>query len=833
MTTMKRLFTLCALLLLMGGSFAQVLVNETFETGNTVDQTPVGWICSDGGWKAGITIPDDNIARGRKPHTGDWYMYASYNTDVWTYKEINVTAGNYYLVSFWYATWHVDHFDLEVKAGASANPSAMSVTAVPQFVVDNEDYEQTSGVFQATASGSYYVGFHSTATNSPWYLSIDDVIIEQTAQYYFDVEQLTADTSVYFGEPAYLRFLLSNTGEQSDTYQFTGTGSLPVEFYQNGSQVSQVSLSYNTSVELVAKVTLPMNLTNNQELHATFNVTSSHSAPTQSADFKITALEPVTSYPLTEGFENDFVPFGWQNHITNGNYAYDRITVGSTPTAMPHEESQYMARFYTYTNPSGGSADLVSPKLSLSTTDNLVTFWVFRNSNHNINKADRFNVYYNTEPKAEGGQLLGTIHRCTFMEPVVADEDDWYEYSFTFNSPTGYGFVIFEAVSDYGWNLYLDDIMINTTVNDDLPPTLISLKGTQEYADTEMNLKLRAYDATGMPSTLNAVYTIDGVNHNLVFNQMKGNYDYTATIPAQSNHTTGSLVVTLVDDLGNSADTDPIALHWDYQRPLLYETFEECDVMSLPEGWTRDGNPTWFDWYVESTVYYTDYYYNDFVVTPHSGNRQAVLEWDDTEEPVAQDQTLISPVIPITEPTVLTFWTWAQYGTDGYDHFVVRVYDCYNGTWEDKWDVADMPSGQINAYQEPISINLDSYIGHNIKIGFRGYNTYGEWLAFDWFIDDVKVVVTDTVPGPNVGVVESLADNDVQLFPNPVKDRLHIDSKTMIRQMELVAADGTVIENRKIDDYAIDCRLEGYSKGVYFIRLITDEGVITKKIVLD
>ena len=830
---MKKLYALLAMLLFVGSAFAQVLVNETFETGNTVGQTPVGWICSDDGWKAGITIPDDNEARGRKPHTGDWYMYASYNSDVWIYKAIDVTAGNYYRVSFWYATWHVDHFDLEVKAGTSASPSAMTINVVPQFQVANEEFEQTSGVFQATNTGTCYVGFHSTANNFAWYLSIDDVIIEHTDLINFSLEQLTPDTSVYFGEPAYLRFLLNNTGQQSDTYSFTGTGTLPMEFYQNGAQVTSVAVPYNEAVELVAKTTLPMNLTNNQELHATFNVTSTTSGLAHGADFKITALEPVTSYPLMEGFENDFVPFGWQNNINSGTYAYDRITSGSTPTAMPHEESQYMARFYTYTNPADNSADLVSPKLTLNATDNIVTFWVFRNSNHNINKADRFNVYYNTEPKSEGGQLLGTIHRCTFMEPVVADEDDWYEYSFTFNSPTGYGFVIFEAVSGYGWNLYLDDITINTTIVDDLPPTLISLKGTQEYADTEMNLRLRAYDATGMPSSLNAVYTIDGTSHNITFNQAKGNSDYVATIPAQPNHTTGSLVVTLVDDLGNSADTDPIALHWDWQRPLLYETFEECDVMSLPEGWTRDGNPTWFDWYVEGTVYYTDYYYNDFVVTPHSGNRQAVLEWDDTEEPVAQDQTLISPVIPITEPTVLTFWTWAQYGTDGYDHFVARVYDCYNGTWEDKWDVADMPSGQINAYQEPISINLDSYIGHNIKIGFRGFNTYGETLAFDWFIDDVKVIITDTVSGPNVGVIESLADNDVQLYPNPVKDQLHIDSKSRVRQMEMVTPNGVMIESRKIVDYAVDCHLEGYSKGVYFIRLITDEGVITKKIVLE
>ena len=825
---MKRLFTLLATLLLMGSAFAQVLVNETFENGNTVGQPPVGWICDDNGWKAGITIPDDNEARGRKPHTGDWYMYATYNTDVWAYKEINVTAGSYYRVSFWYATWHVDHFDLEVKAGASANPSAMNITVVPQMVVANEDYEQTSAVFQATSTGSCYVGFHSTATNSPWYLSIDDIIIEQTSQYNFSVEQLTADTSVYFGEPAYLRFILSNTGEQSDTYQFANTGSLPIEFYQNGTQVNQVALAYNTSIELVAKATLPMSLTNGQSLHATFNVTSAHSAPTQSADFTITALEPFNDFPLMEGFENDFVPFGWQNHITNGTYAFDRRTSSSTPNAMPHDESQYMARFYTYTNPEGCSAELVSPKMTLSASGNVVSFWVFRNSNPNINRADRFNVYYNDEPKSDGGVLLGTVHRCTYMEPVVADVDDWYEYSFNFNSPTGYGFIIFEGVSGYGWDLLLDDIIINSTDVDDNPPTLVSVKGTQQYADTEMEIRLRAYDASSMPATLAGTYTINGTSHSVTLTQAKGNFDYVVILPAQENHTSGTLVVTLVDELGNSVNTDPIALHWDYQRPLLYETFEECDILSLPDGWTTQGNPTWWDWNVLGTVYYTDYYYDDFVVTPHSGNRQAVLEWDDTEEPSAQDQTLVSPVLTITEPTVLTFWTWAQYGSQDQDHFVVRVYDCYDGTWEDKWDAINLPYGQINSYTEPLSFVLDEYIGKNIKIGFRGYNGWGSYLGWDWFIDDVKVIVTDTT---DVAVGEALLDA-VDLYPNPAKDRVHIDSKSTIRQMEVIGVNGVAVENKKVDVNSLDLDLKGYAKGLYVLRLVTDEGVVTKRLVL-
>lgn len=814
-------------LLLVGSGFAQVLVNETFENGNTVDQTPVGWI-GDGGWKAGITIPDDNTARGRKPHTGDWYMYATYNTDVWIYKEINVTAGSYYRVSFWYATWHVDHFNLEVKAGASANASAMTVNVVPQMVVANEDFEQAFGVFQATSSGSFYVGFHSVADNGPWYLSVDDVIIEQTAQYNFNVEQLTADTTVYFGEQANLRFRLDNTGLEADTYQFNGTGDLPMTFYQNGTQVNQVNLPYNGSVELVAVTTLPMDLNNNQVLHAMFDVVSSHSAPTQSVNFQITALAPFSEFPLEEGFEDNFVPDGWQNIITNGNYAFDRITEGSTPTAMPHDDSRYMARFYTYTNPAGGSAELVSPKMELSEHDNLVRFWIYRNSNPNINRADRINVYYNSVPSSQGGQLLGTIHRCTFMEPVIADVDDWYEYAFTFDCPDDYGFVIFEGYSDYGWNLYLDDIFINNSSVDNDPPTVVSVAGNQTYADTEMNLTLRVHDASAMPSTLAATYTIWGVTHDLTFTMAgkgRGNYDYMATIPAYDNHTHGTMTVQLVDALGNSGQSEEIPICWDYQRPFLYETFEEVDILHIPEGWTLQGNETYWDWNVLGTVYYESYEEETFVVEPHRGNRQAVLEWDYyNNDP--QDQSLITPMVSIDRPTSLEFWTWVQYGNPYGDRFAVRVLDCSEGTWTDVWEASELPYGQINQYDRPININLDAYQGKNIKIGFRGYNTFGEFLGWDWFVDDVKIVATDTT---DVNVNE-MANLKFNVYPNPTKDKVVIEAQSNIQQVTLMGIKGEMLEDRKANSNKIELNLEGYSKGIYVVRIVTEEGVATQKI---
>ena len=812
---MRKLYLTLLALLISTMVFSQVIVDEGFETGNTVGESPVGWICSDNGWKAGITIPDDNEARGRKPHTGDWYMYATYNTDVWIYKEINVTSGNYYRVSFWYSTWHVDHFNLEVKAGASANPSAMTVTVVPQFIVDNEEYQQASAVFQATSTGNFYVGFHSTATNMPWYLSIDDVVIEHTAQYYFDLEQLTPDTTVYFGESAYLRFLLSNTGEQSDTYQFANTSSLPIEFYQNGSQVSQVTLPYNTSVELVAKATLPMNLTNNQTLHATFNVTSAHSAPAQSADYTITAIEPFNSFPLMEGFESvTFPPAGWQNVATNGTYVFDRRTSNDWPACNPHDESAAMARYYCYTNPAGSKCSLISPKMQLSATDNTVRYWIFRNYNNNIMGPDRINVYYSPTTNTADGTLLGTVHRNTMLEPVVGESSDWYEVNYTFNSPEGYGFIIFEGESGYGWNLCIDDIYINSTSVDNNPPTVVWLKGTQTWADTEMDITLRVYDESNVPNQMQATYTIGSQSHDItLYKSSKSNYDFTATLPAQPNHTTASIVFHLADELGHTADSDPYELHWDWQAPVLLEGFEGQQFP--PAGWSIESlNMSWFTWYRASAEWATTYFGEEYHVIPPQGTKMAALEWDESEEWGPQDEALVTPLITISRPSVLTFETSCMYGIPDYqDHFEVDVLNTNTGSWSTLWDGVYQPQ-MLNNFDESVSIDLSQYQGSNIRLRWRGRNNGTDILTYSWFIDKVKVVATDTIDCVNELSLRS------EIYPNPVNNTLTISAEEDIQSISIYNILSVKVMEMAINNKEAVLDLSNFEAGVYMIEIL-------------
>lgn len=75
-------------------------------------------------------------------------------------------------------------------------------------------------------------------------------------------------------------------------------------------------------------------------------------------------------------------------------------------------------------------------------------------------------------------------------------------------------------------------------------------------------------------------------------------------------------------------------------------------------------------------------------------------------------------------------------------------------------------------------------------------------------------------------------DVKVSIAPNPVKDELYVESSALIRRIEITMVNGMMVENKKVDNYSVNCHLGDCAEGVYFLRLFTDEGVITKKIVV-
>ena len=160
---------------------------------------------------------------------------------------------------------------------------------------------------------------------------------------------------------------------------------------------------------------------------------------------------------------------GWSTNATSTAYI-TQATAGTSPTASPHSGS-YFADFHSWSY-SGISAALISPAFSMTgITGGQITFWVYRDYASFYTGTGYANegwgVYMNTTGSMTGATSLGFVPR-TADQPITGSvtgastttSSGWQQY--TVNIPASFSgatnYVLFQGVSQYGNNCYLDDI---------------------------------------------------------------------------------------------------------------------------------------------------------------------------------------------------------------------------------------------------------------------------------------------------------------------------------------------------------------------------------------
>lgn len=114
-------------------------------------------------------------------------------------------------------------------------------------------------------------------------------------------------------------------------------------------------------------------------------------------------------------------------------------------------------------------------------------------------------------------------------------------------------------------------------------------------------------------------------------------------------------------------------------------------------------------------------------------------------------------------------------------------------------------------------VDLCQYAGQTIRLGFRHYESVdGYWLIFD----DLTVAA-----GQNA--INDVNDINVALYPNPTTSKLNITAEG-IQEINVLDINGRVVMTAN-NTNVID--MSELSNGCYFVRVITNEGVSTQKIV--
>lgn len=122
-------------------------------------------------------------------------------------------------------------------------------------------------------------------------------------------------------------------------------------------------------------------------------------------------------------------------------------------------------------------------------------------------------------------------------------------------------------------------------------------------------------------------------------------------------------------------------------------------------------------------------------------------------------------------------------------------------------------------------------IDTNFNVIIINLNTieYGNSIN-DSIINNVQ---TDTLVEKPLGLSEKQLDKIFIIFPNPAKDVLQIEvsEEVQFESIKLFGISGKTIKTLNASERNMD--ITGLSSGTYFLKLLTQEGILTKKVIIE
>jgi hypothetical protein len=170
--------------------------------------------------------------------------------------------------------------------------------------------------------------------------------------------------------------------------------------------------------------------------------------------------------PVASGFElNGALPANWLLYDADSNNLGFTLSKSTTATPLGRGGSKYFLRHANYIIPSGEANYAILPAILMPTGDWTFEFFVAHAQFDNEN--DKLEVVYSTDcgsnwtsVYSEAGAALATAAAPhNYYEPAAAD---WAHKLLILNTvPTG-AMLAFRATSNFGNNLYIDDVHLHT-----------------------------------------------------------------------------------------------------------------------------------------------------------------------------------------------------------------------------------------------------------------------------------------------------------------------------------------------------------------------------------
>jgi hypothetical protein len=140
---------------------------------------------------------------------------------------------------------------------------------------------------------------------------------------------------------------------------------------------------------------------------------------------------------------------------------------------------------------------------------------------------------------------------------------------------------------------------------------------------------------------------------------------------------------------------------------------------------------------------------------------------------------------------------------------------------------------QISSFTDTIYTVIGEnfeFTTRQVSLSANGYNNQTVYVAFVNNTEDGFILYLDDIHAwkeDPVGVNEIAADIQVNVFPNPTSDIVTVATSAQLIQIELLSLNGDLMMSAK--KTSLD--LSNYPVGVYFLKVVTEDGIVVKRII--
>lgn len=513
--------------------------------------------------------------------------------------------------------------------------------------------------------------------------------------------------------------------------------------------------------------------------------TNNSGSASDTMSVEVYTCEAIDDFPYTQDFESgmqcwSMVSMDAANDAEFGIYADENAYAGSNDF-----------RFSSYDRGTDYNQYLISPEITLPATGNYMVKFMYKGHR----TTDAFKVLSSTTTKdvAAFTNVLGDY-------PTVATE--WTEVALVL--PAGTKFVAINYYGNYQYYLYVDDIMITTvtaptvTVTGPASTTTgseVTFTATSSLADSyAWSVDGTAQNETG--NTLTYTFTTGGEHTvSVVATNAQG-----SSQPA--THTINVIACDVISTLPWVADFEDTTATYDCWK------FYDADQDGI--GWftsygqfqNQDGTP--------AETYGHESYGAMFSFSYYSNGQ--------TGRALTPDDWVFTPAIAVPAEGNYSL-SWYARGID--PNYAGEYYSVYvTTTAAPDESLEAVYSDSTTATWEQQIVNLADYAGQTVYIAFRHHNCTDKYALA---VDKIRVGVAGS---ENEGI-DNAAAIDINIYPNPASEVINIAAEG-VRLVEMLDVNGRVVLESRIGG-ALD--LSSLASGVYMVRVTTDAGVSTEKVV--